>query len=146
MFPCNQQSAISDCALQPRLNLAGQGAEVGHALQFVVRQFDVKMIFQFREQIERLQAVDPKRLEEIVVGRELFARNFEVRRGQSEDLVEVFSAVSIRVYSNSVSLRQIGLGVRAFDEFLQSGLHRGPRKQLAENIDFLSAVRRTESV
>ena len=77
--------------LQPSLNLAGQGAEVAHALQFVVRQLDVEMILQLREQIQRLQAVDAESLKEIVVGGEFFARNLEVRsRPDSESRQESF--------------------------------------------------------
>ena len=37
--------------LEPRLNLARERAEVGHALQFVIGKFDVKVILEPREQI-----------------------------------------------------------------------------------------------
>src|SRR6202451_1000386 len=51
-------------ALQPRLNALGEGAEVGDALKFVVGQFDPEVAFHPGEQVERLQAIDPKLLEE----------------------------------------------------------------------------------
>ena len=66
--------------LQPRLNLARQRAEVGHALQFVVRQLDMKMILQPGQQIERLQTVDPSALKKSSSGDKFFPRHFEMRR------------------------------------------------------------------
>src|ERR1035438_2134495 len=91
-FLGDQQSEISnqqwDSHLQPCLNLGGKCAEIGHALQFVIRQLNPEVIFQLREQVERLQAVDTERLEEVFVGREFLARHFEVRRGEREYLVE----------------------------------------------------------
>jgi len=44
--------------LQPRLNFAGQRAEVGDPLHFVVGQFHMKVVLQAGQQIERLQTVD----------------------------------------------------------------------------------------
>src|SRR5581483_9165133 len=74
--------------LKAGLNLARQGAEVAYALQFIIRQLNMKMIFQLGQQIQRLQAVDAEGLEEIVVGRESFARHLEVGRGQAEYFVK----------------------------------------------------------
>ena len=65
----------------------GERAEIADALQFVIRQLDVEMLLEPREQVERLQAVDAERLEEIVVRLELFARHFEMRRGELQDFV-----------------------------------------------------------
>ena len=48
------------------------------------------MMLEPGEQIQRLQAVDSKSLEEIVVGSELLARDFELRRRQVEDLFQCF--------------------------------------------------------
>ena len=88
-FLGNQQSEINKMGcLQSRLNLSSQSAKVGHALQFVIRKLYPEVIFQFREQVERLQAVDTEHLEEVFVRREFLARHFEVRRGKREYLVE----------------------------------------------------------
>ena len=51
----------------------GESAEVAYALEFVVGELDMEMLFEAGEQVERLQAVDAELLEEIVVGRELIA-------------------------------------------------------------------------
>ena len=83
-------------ASQPGLDPAGQGSEVGHSLQFVVGKLDVEMMLEPGKQIERLQAVDPERLEEIIVGSQFLARHFELRRRQVEDLVQsLFDCLSL---------------------------------------------------
>ncbi len=69
------------------MNAFGQGAEIADALEFVVRQLDVEVLLDARQQIERLQAVDSQLLEEIVVGRELLARHLEMRGGQIQHFV-----------------------------------------------------------
>jgi hypothetical protein len=79
---------LASFLLQSRLDFPGQRAEIGNSLQFVIRELDAKMVFQFRQQVERLQAVDTERFEEIVVGRKLFARHFEVGGGEVQDFVE----------------------------------------------------------
>jgi hypothetical protein len=60
------------------LYFAGQGAEVGHTLEFIVRKLDMKMILELGQKIERLQAVDAKRFEKVIVGGEFLSRYFEV--------------------------------------------------------------------
>ena len=50
------------------MNALRERPEIAHALQFVVRQFHVKMIFEARQKIERLKAIDAKLLEKVVVG------------------------------------------------------------------------------
>src|SRR5580692_6388855 len=65
---------------QPSLDPVGQRSEIRHALEFVVRQLDAKMIFQPRQQIERLQAVHAERLKEVVVRGQRLSRHFEVSR------------------------------------------------------------------
>ena len=55
----------------------------------------MKMMLQPRQQVERLQAVDAESLEKIVVGRQLLARNFEVRGRKIQDFVQCLSAVRI---------------------------------------------------
>ena len=98
-----------------------QCSEIGDALQFVVRQFDVEMMLQPSEQIERLQAVDAERLEEIVVGSKLLARHFKLRGGKVEDFVKCLFAVRSFIMILVIESGQIRLGVGAFDELLQSG-------------------------
>jgi hypothetical protein len=43
---------------QPGLNAASQGSEIAHPLQLVVWQLDVKVMFQSRQQVKGLQAVN----------------------------------------------------------------------------------------
>src|SRR5271165_830449 len=74
--------------LQPRLDPVGQRAEIRHALQFIVRQLDAKVMLELGQQIEGLQAVDAKRLEEVIVGRELLPRHLEMRGRELEDFIE----------------------------------------------------------
>src|SRR5580700_5998235 len=67
--------------LESRLDLSRQGAKVGDSLQFIIRELDAKMIFQLRQKIERLQAVDSQRLKEVVIGSKLFPWDLEVGCG-----------------------------------------------------------------
>ncbi len=84
-----QKPAIPDVLLlQPRLNSPRQRPEIRDALQLVVRQLDVKMMFQPGQQVERLQTVDFQRLEKIVVRSESCPRHFEMGRGQIEDFIQ----------------------------------------------------------
>jgi len=73
---------------QARLDAAGQCAKVGDSLQLVVGELNMKMVLEARQQVEGLQAIDPKRLEEVVIRREFLARHLEVLGGEVEDLVE----------------------------------------------------------
>ena len=61
-----KESSYSAWLSEPRLDARGERMEVGDALHFVIRQLDAEMIFQAREQFERLQAVDPQLLVKIV--------------------------------------------------------------------------------
>lgn len=69
------------------MNARGERLKIRNALQFIVGQLDAEMIFYARKQAERLQTVNAEFFEEIVAGRELLARNFEILRGQLQDLV-----------------------------------------------------------
>jgi hypothetical protein len=69
------------------LNPLGEGAEVAYALEFVVGEFDMEMLFDAGEEIEGLKAVDAELFEEIVVGRELIALDFEMFGGEAQDFV-----------------------------------------------------------
>jgi hypothetical protein len=72
------------------LDPLGEGAKVGYALEFVVGELDLKVLFDAGEKIESLKAVDPELFEEIVVGGELVARNFEMFGGQTQNFVGSF--------------------------------------------------------
>jgi len=60
------------------LNPLGEGAEIGYALEFVVGELDLEMLLDAGQQVEGLEAVDAELLEEIVVGGELVALDFEM--------------------------------------------------------------------
>jgi len=68
------------------LNPLGQRAEIRDALQFVVGQFDMKMIFDPRQKVERLEAVNSERLEKIIVSGKLCPWHREMLRRQSQNL------------------------------------------------------------
>ncbi len=63
---------MPDSSSQPGLYPAGKGSEVGDSLQFVVGKFDVEVMLKPGKQIQRLQAIDPESLEEVVVGSRAF--------------------------------------------------------------------------
>jgi hypothetical protein len=125
----------------------GERPEIADALKFVIRKLDVEMLFQARQEIERLQAVNAQSLEKIVIRAEPFARHFEMRRGKLQDFVRRFvdrrhtlvsshilrlvSAVCIDIRS---CLRQIGECVGALHKFAKPRFHRGPRKQIAKDV------------
>ena len=79
---------LDAATLQSCLDPASQRPEIRDTLQLVIRQFDIEMMLQPGQQIQRLQAVDSQGREEVVIGSELFTRNFEVRRGQIQDFVK----------------------------------------------------------
>ena len=87
------QKFNGECGSQPSLDPAGERPEVGDPLQFVIGELNIEMMLKPGEQVERLQAVDPERLEEIVVRSELLARYFELGRREVEYLVQSFFAV-----------------------------------------------------
>ena len=51
------------------------------------------------QQVERLQAVDAERLEKVGVRLQLLPRNFEVRGGEGQDLIERLVSGSHRLSS-----------------------------------------------
>ena len=69
------------------LDASGERVEVADALDFVIREFDPKMIFEAREQFESLQAVDPELLVEIVACLKFGPRKFEMRGGKIQNFV-----------------------------------------------------------
>ena len=72
---------------EPCLDARGERVEVADALDFVIREFHAEMIFEAREQFERLQAVDPELLVEIVARLKFGARKFEMSGGKIQDFV-----------------------------------------------------------
>jgi hypothetical protein len=68
----------------------GEGAEVAYALEFVVGELDLEMLFDAGEKVEGLEAVDAQFFEEIVVGRELIALDFEMFGSEAQDFVGGF--------------------------------------------------------
>ncbi len=62
----SRKSFYSAWRSEPCLDARGECVEVADALDFVIREFHAEMIFETREQFERLQAVDPQFLVEIV--------------------------------------------------------------------------------
>jgi hypothetical protein len=60
------------------LNPPGEGAEIAHALEFVVGEFDLEMLFDVGQKVESLEAIDAELLEEIVVGTELIVLDLEM--------------------------------------------------------------------
>ena len=69
------------------MNSLGQRAEIRDALQFVIRQLDMKMILDARQKIERLQAIDAQRLEKIIIGLELRSRHRKMLRRKNQNLL-----------------------------------------------------------
>ena len=68
---------------QSRLNPIGEGSKIGHALQFVVGEFDVEMALQFRQEIQSLKAVDLQLLEEVIVRIEIRGRHLKMAGGET---------------------------------------------------------------
>jgi len=83
--------------LKPHLDPIRQRPEIRHALQFIVRQLDAEVMLQSRQQVESLQAVDPERLEEVIVGRKLFSRHFKVASGETQNFVKRLLVCSHRL-------------------------------------------------
>src|SRR5882762_616702 len=67
---------------QTGLDAFGEGFEVADALHFVVRGFDVEVIFDAREEFQSLQAVDAQLLEKVVLRRKSSRGQFEMRSSQ----------------------------------------------------------------
>src|SRR5262249_26840650 len=79
------RSSQKDPALQAGLDARSQCTEIADTLHFVVRQLDAEMGLKARKHFERLQAVDPQLLEELVLRRKGTGRHFEVRGSELQD-------------------------------------------------------------
>jgi len=69
-------------ASEPRLDAFRQRLEVRDALHLVIRQFDIEVLLEARQQAECLQAVDAKLLKKIIIRRQSRPWHFELRGGQ----------------------------------------------------------------
>src|SRR5512146_3036338 len=92
------------------LDTLGQRPEIAHPLQLVVRQLHLKMVLQAGEQFQSLQAVNAQLLEEVVVGRQLFPRHFEVSGRQDQNFVE--SLLGSAHHSFSFSMAAVSASVQ----------------------------------
>ena len=70
-----------------------QSPEIRDTLHFVIRQFYVEVLLQASEQTERLQAVDAKFFEEVIIRRQALPRDFELRGGQFQNFIQVCCCV-----------------------------------------------------
>ena len=69
------------------MNAFGESAEVADALHFVVGKLDAEMIFQAREKLKRLKAVDAELLEEVIGWREGAHGDIEMPGGEIHDFL-----------------------------------------------------------
>ncbi len=132
------------------MNPFGEGAEVGYALEFVVGELDVEMLFDAGEEVEGLEAVDAELFEEIVVGSELLALHFEMLGGEAQDFVGGFvQGVHVFLSCHNFAwvcmvgarrLGEIGERVGAFDELAQAGVYRGAHEKVAKDVDFAAEL------
>lgn len=76
--------------LESSLNFSRQRTEIGNSLQLIIRKLDVKVILQFGQQIERLQAIDFQGFEKIFVGMQFLPRHLEVCGGKTQYFVQRF--------------------------------------------------------
>ena len=109
---------------QPCLDARGQGMEIADALNFVIREFDAKMIFQSREEFEGLQAVDSKLLVEIIAWplAQSAREPFEMCGGQIQNFVSgLFDGFHDSFYPITSSSPRQATGDRdALQYFLQN--------------------------
>src|ERR1700722_2144016 len=87
MRNATDESFYSAWCSEPRLDSLSECVKIADALDFIIRKLHAKMIFEAREQFERLQAVDPQLLIEIVARLEVGARKFEMSGGEIQDFV-----------------------------------------------------------
>jgi hypothetical protein len=73
--------------LESSLNARRKGLEVADSLYFVVREFDIEMVFKPGEKLKRLEAVDPELFVEIVARMEFGACNPKMSCGKIQDFV-----------------------------------------------------------
>jgi hypothetical protein len=86
-FGCGSAARCLGGQLEPCLNAGGESAEVADSSDFVIGELDAKVVFKATQKFKGLQAVDSQFLKEIIVGLKLGARNFELRRGEIQNLI-----------------------------------------------------------
>ena len=64
---CPVPCADSHRSAPPR-SAFGEGPEIAYTLNLIVRQFDVEMVFEARQHIEGLQAIDSQLFVEVIFG------------------------------------------------------------------------------
>ena len=75
------------------MNALRERPEIAHALQFIIRQFHVKMIFEPRQKIERLKAIDAEFFEKVIIGTQPLARYFEMLSRERKNLFSGFLVI-----------------------------------------------------
>src|SRR5882757_7783257 len=122
--------------------------KVANARNFVIGKFYAKVIFQAREQLQSLQAVDSQFFEEVIIGLKVGTRNFEVRGGKSQNFIGCLFKIFHQFGSNNilqensvcVRLRQVRMRACVFDEFAQA-LHNGwQREEPAKSVNFAAKL------
>ena len=80
----------------------------------------MEVIFQAGQQIERLQAVNPERLEKVVVGSEFFARHLEVARREIQNFIKPIPHEELRreidIFCELFTQPAVEAGLRKFVE------------------------------
>ena len=90
----------------------------------------MEMVLKARQQVERLQTINAKRLKEIIVGREFFPRNFEMRGREANNLLEGLAG---SLHKKSIlqalgALRQVRHRLCALYKLFEPGFDSRPRK------------------
>ena len=135
------------------MDALGEGAEIAHALKFVIGQLDMKVLLDAGEQVESLEAVDTERLEKVVVGAKLFQRHLEMSGREPQNFVRRFierahSFVSCHILRRGSAvracgangLRQIGQRIGALDKLAQASLDSGASEEVAKDFDFAAQL------
>jgi hypothetical protein len=81
------ESFYSAWCSEPGLNAGGECVEVAYALDLVIRKFHAEMIFETRQEFQRLQAVDPEFLVKIVTRLKFSARKFKMSSRKIQNFV-----------------------------------------------------------
>ena len=74
--------------LKPGLDPFRQGSKVRDSLHLVIWQLYVEVLLKSSQQTERLQAVDTKLFEEVIVWREALPRDLELHSSQIQDFIQ----------------------------------------------------------
>jgi len=86
-FGCASTALCFRGQLKSCLDAGREGAEVADSSDFVIGELDAKVVFKASEKFKGLQAVDSQFHKEIIVGLKFGAWNFELRRGEIQNLI-----------------------------------------------------------